>query len=264
MNPIIKWTFQLRRVSTIWWSIAVAAFIFINMVFYPTFKDQAAALEKSFANLPDAALQLFGGSADFFSPVGFLNSQIFFLMLPLLLTVLAISLGSSLLAREEQEMTVELLLARPVSRSKLLAAKILTGIAILTIVALVATLTTAVCNKVYHVDVNTSYILLASFDCWLLSLATGAIAFVLTCTGRARGAAIGFAALIGIGGYLISSLSGTVDWLKTPSKALPFHYYQPEAILRGTIDWAQMLFPLAIIVVCGLLSFVAFRRRDIG
>jgi ABC-type transport system involved in multi-copper enzyme maturation permease subunit len=103
--------------------MGVSIFIFINMIFYPTFKDQAAELQKSFESLPDAALQLFGGSSDFFSPVGFLNSQIFFLMLPLLLGILAISLGSSLLAAEERDSTIESLMARPISRTHLLLHK---------------------------------------------------------------------------------------------------------------------------------------------
>ncbi|MBI2368924.1 MAG: MFS transporter [Deltaproteobacteria bacterium] len=49
-------------------------------------------------------------------------------MLPLLLSVLTIGLGSRLLAKEESEGTLELLLARPVSRAKLLAAKAMAGL----------------------------------------------------------------------------------------------------------------------------------------
>lgn len=263
MKPITTWTMRMRRVSTIWWVIGVIAFIMINMVFYPTFKNDAAELEKSFANIPDSALQLFGGSADFFSPVGYLNSQIFFLMLPLLLSVLAIGLGSSLLAREEQDKTVEVLLAHPVSRGRLLAAKALAGWGITTIVSAAAILTIALSAKLFDVAVPVPNILLAGFDCWLLVLATGAIAFLLTCTGRARGAAVGLSALVAIGGYIIASLAGTVDWLKTPAKALPFNYYQPEAALRGHYDWSNILFPLAVIAICIALSYVAFRRRDL-
>lgn len=263
MNAVIKWTIWMRRWSTMWWSVAVAGFIFVNMVFYPTFKDQAAELEKSFADLPDAALQLFGGSADFFSPVGFLNSQIFFLMLPLMLTILAISLGSSLIAREEQDKTLELLLARSISRGRLLGAKALAGTLILSAVALAGIIVTIICAKIFGVDVGTVSILVAGLSCWLLALSTGAIAYLLTSTGRARSAALGIAALVGIGGYLISSLAGTVDWLKVPAKLFPFHYYQPEAILNGIYDWVYLLFPVAVIALCAVGAHLAFRRRDI-
>lgn len=265
MIPIVKWTLWQRRWSTIWWLVGLFVFIFINMVFYPTFKDSAAELEKSFASLPEAALQLFGGSSDFFSPIGFLNSQIFFLMLPLLLTMLAVSLGSSLIAREEQNLTIELLLARPVSRTRLLAAKIIAGTIILGIVSLVSLVTVVVTARMFELEgVPSSAIALASFNSFLLAYCTGAIAFLLAATGRARGAAIGIGAVIGIGGYLISSLAGTVDWLKAPAKALPFNYYQSEAILRETYHWTSALFFVAVIAACGILSYIAFRRRDIA
>jgi ABC-2 type transport system permease protein len=264
MKAISKWTIWQRRVSTVWWSIGVCGFLLVNMVFYPSFKDQAEQLQKSFENIPEAALQLFGGSSDFFSPVGFLNSQIFFLMLPLLLGILAISLGSSLLAREEQDRTIESLLARPVSRSGLLLGKSGAGTIILTIVTLVGLLTTLITAKIVDIAVPTMNIALATFACFVLALSFGAIAFMLTTIGKARGASIGIATLIALGGYLINSLSGTVSWLKIPSKLFPFHYYDPESILRGSFAWGNILFLLFVIVVCGAVSWFSFKRRDLA
>ncbi|HEX5744112.1 MAG TPA: ABC transporter permease subunit [Candidatus Saccharimonadales bacterium] len=265
MRQIVRWTVWQRRWSTFWWSLAVFGFIWLTLAVYPSFKDAGSALEKSFQNLPDAALALFGGSADFFSPVGYLNSQIFFLLLPLILTMLAVALGASLIAREEQDTTLETLLARPISRNNLLTAKIIAGTVVLAIVSLVGLLTTVVGARIYDLEaVPSSAVALASFNSFLLAYATGAIAFVLAATGRARSAAIGIGAFIGLGGYVIDSLAGTVHWLAGPSKAFPFHYFQSEAILRQTYDWSNALFFVAILSVCGVFSYVAFRRRDLG
>lgn len=263
MKPIIKWTVWQRRWSIIWWSIGIFSFIFINMIFYPTFKNEASELQKSFENLPDAALQLFGGSADFFSPIGFINSQIFFIMLPLLLGILAISLGSSLLAREEQDKTIEALLARPISRSRLLAGKTLAGLAILGIVSLVGFFTTLVTAKYVGLEVSDLSVAGATFACFMLAVSFGAVALLFTALGRARAASLGLASTIALGGYFISSLAGTVSWLEIPSKIFPFYYYQSEAIFRGTYNWANLMFPVAIIVGCGLISWMVFRKRDI-
>lgn len=264
MISIIKWTLWQRRISTIWWSIGAFGLIFINMIFYPTFKDQAAELQKSFESLPEAAVQLFGGSTDFFSAVGFLNSQIFFLMLPMILAILAIGLGSSLLGREEEDLTIEPILARPVSRSQFLAAKAISGIIVLAIVTGAALLTTIVTAKIVDLNVPISYMTLATLACFLLVLSVGAIAFLLSSLGRARPAALGIAAFVALGGYLISSLAGTVTWLTGPSKLFPFHYYNPEPILRGTFEWGNVFFPVALTVACAILSWVGFRRRDLS
>lgn len=264
MIQVIKQTLVQRKWSILWWSIGVFGLIFVNMIFYPTFRDQAAQLQKSFENLPDTAVQLIGGSTDFFSPVGFLNSQVMFFMLPLLLGILAIGLGSSVLAREEQDMTIEMLLARPISRTKLLNAKAISSIIILSIVTFIGLLTTLITARVVNLNIPIINIILATFTCFILVLSFWAIAFLLTAIGKTRGISLGIASLIAIGGYLVSSLAGTVNWLKIPSKLFPFHYYQPESVLRGTYSWPNLLFFILVLVLCLAFSIAAFRHRDIG
>lgn len=261
--PITRWTLRQRRTSTIWWSVAVSAFILLNMVFYPSFKDQAAELEKTFENLPSNAVQFLGGSTDFFSPVGFLNSQVFFIMLPMLLGILAVGLGASLLAREEQDGTIETLLARPVSRSNVLASKAMAGVIILAIVTICAGIATIVSGKAVGLSVSAWTITTGYLVCFILCLCFGAISFLLTALGKARGAAIGVGALAALGGYILTSLAGTVDWLGSVAKLTPFYYYQPEALLRGAYDWSNLLYYGVIIVVCATASWYVFNHRDI-
>lgn len=263
MRPIIKWTVWQRRWSIMWWCIGVTAFIVLNMVFYPSFKDQAAELQKSFTNIPDTAVQLIGGSTDFFSPVGFMNSQIYFLMLPLLLGILAISLGSSLVAREEQSRTAEALLSRPLSRSAFLLGKALAGFITLAIITLVSLGDILVIAKIVHLEMPTLNLVVVTGVCFLLALSFGAIAFVLAAIGRTRGGSLGIAAAFALGGYIISSLAGTVKWLKGPSYIFPFHYYHSEAILRGTFAWMPVLAIVAFTFVAAILSWATFRRRDL-
>ena len=263
MKPVVKWTLWQRRWSTLWWLLGISAFIFINMIFYPSFKNDADELQKSFENIPDTAVQLLGGSTDFFSPVGFLNSQIFFIMLPLLLGILAISLGSGLLAKEERDNTIEMLLARPISRNLLLTGKALSGLLILSIAAAFSLVVTVIIGKLVDLEVSAFRIVEVTFVCFLLALCWGSIAYVLSASGRARAASLGIATVIALGGYIISSLAGTVDWLKGISKVFPFHYYQSEAILRNSYDWLNISYFVAVIFVCGLASWLLFRRRDL-
>jgi beta-exotoxin I transport system permease protein len=264
MIPITRWTIYLRRISTFWWSAGVFSLTLLTLIFYPVFKGSAAQFEKSLQGLHGAAVGLLGGSTDFFSPVGYLNSQLFFLTLPMVLGILAIALGASLVGREEQDLTIETLLSRPVSRGKLLAAKAAAGIGILSFITFIEWLSTVVLSKLVKLDVPSHNITLAMIACWVLVLSFGAIAFLLTTVGRTRHAALGIAAAVAIGGYLVSSLSGTVKALKGPSHAFPFHYYRPLDILDGRFYWSDILVLLGVVVICGVLSYFAFRRRDIG
>jgi ABC-2 type transport system permease protein len=264
MKPLIKWGLWQRRWSIMWWSIGVLFFIFFNLIFYPSVRDQATQYNQIVSQIPQGARGLISDTADILSPTGYLSSQIFYSMLPLLLGFLAISLGSSLIGREEKEGTVELLLGRPISRAKLIVSKTVLGLIVLLGVGLIGVLSTAIMAKLVSLAVPFKNIVIAGLVCMMLALSWGAIAFMITMLGRgARSASIAVATLVAIAGYILTSLTDTAKWLVWPARFFPFHYYHPGEILNGIYHWQDLLFMTAVIVVCAVISVVAFRRRDI-
>ena len=265
MKPIIKWNFWQRRWSIFWWCVAIFVFIGLNLIFYPSIRDQAAQLNESLNQLPDAARSLFSDTADLLSPVGYLSSQVFYLMLPMLLGILTIGLGSSLLAKEENEGTIELLLARSLSRGSLLLGKIFAGLAILLAVGTIALVTTVGFSWGVDINVGLINIALASVMAMTMGLLFGAVAFYLTALGRwGRPASIGIAAAVAIGSYLVTSLVPLAQWLNWPAKFLPYHYYHPGDVLAGKFSAGNFLLLLSASLILGVLSWIAFRRRDTG
>jgi ABC-2 type transport system permease protein len=235
------------------------------MVFYPTIHNQTAQLDKSFNSIPASARALFTDTPDLFSPVGYLSSQLFYLMLPLLLTVLAIGLGSSLIAKEEDSRTIELLLSRPVSRQKLLAQKALAGASILAVVGLVSFVCTWAACELASLDVGAGAVGVATLYSVALAAVFGAIALLVASLGRwGRLASIGVAAMVGLVSYLVSSLVSVVGWLKWPAKFLPNHYYHPGEILHGSYEWWPLLGFGVVIAVCVGVAVLAFFKRDVG
>lgn len=262
MMSIVKWTIWQRRWSMLWWSIGIVSLVIVTLAFYPTIHDQAAQLNKSFGGLSNSTLALFGGT-DFFSPVGYLNSQLVYLMFPLLLAILGIGLGSSLIGREESDGTMELLLARPVSRTRLLNAKVLAGGLIILVVTAIGSAAIILMSKAVNLGIPLGYIAAACFACFMLILTFSSLAFLLAATGRGRGAALGISVVYALGGYIIGSLATSVHWLKTPSLIFPYHYYQTADILRGTFNWSSIIFFAVFTIVCVLLAWLSFRRRDV-
>jgi len=264
MRPIIRWTLQQRKSSIIWWCVGIIFFVFLTLVFYPTINSQSAQLNKSFDQIPQTAKQLFTDTSDLFSPIGYLSSQIFYLMMPLILGVLAISLGASLVGKEEHDTTIELLLARPISRTKLLLGKSLAGLAVVLIVGGTSIIFTAVMCRLVGLEVAVMYILEAGLLATLLALSLGVVAFMLTALGRAgRAAGIGLAAAFALGGYILASLSSSITWLRWPAKIFPFNYYHSSELLSGNYNWANAIYFVAVIVACLVISWLAFRRRDL-
>lgn len=262
---LLFWHVWQRRWFILWWTIGLCAFIALELSFYPAFKDQGQQLNEVIGKLPPAARALISGSGDYFSPIGYMSARVYYILLPLLLGIAAINIGNNVLTREERDGTLELLLARPVSRTKLITAKFLFLAGTVTFLGSVSGLCAMLLAKAVDIEVGIKHILAATVVCILLCICFGLTAFVFSAIGRiGRGLGLGIAVLVAFGGYIVSSLTQVAGWLKPVAKVLPFHYYQPDALFRGEYNWRMALYYAGYIVAAYIISVITFRRRDIG
>lgn len=262
---IVRWTLWQRRWSTFWWSVGSAAFIALVIIAYPPFRDQAAALNQSLDQLPQAVKSLVSDSNDFLSPVGYMSSNAYYLVLPILLGILAISLGSKLIAQDEQDHTIELLLSRPVSRGTLLAGRGVAGLVILGVVTGVTLAATLAFAALIDLGISFIDLTVVTLVTLLIALLFGMATFTLSALGKfGRTAGIGISTLLLVASYLFTSLSGTVHWLRWPAKLLPYNYFHPSEIMTGTIHWTEMGAMVTAVGLLSLIAYIGFRRRDIN
>lgn len=262
---VMKWEIRSRRWSALWWTIGIVAFNAINVGVYPSFRDQADQYDKIFSQMPETMRNMFSDTGEFMSPAGYLSGQIFYILLPLLFSILCIGLGASLIAREEQNRTIELLLARPISRGKLLLGKALAGLSVATTVGVLSGVLTAIMIALVGFEgITFVSVVITTMYTMLLCLLFGMIAFALTAVGAmGRGASIAAASLVAVAGYVITSLDKTVEWLRVPAKYFPYHYFKPAEFLQGNYNVRPAICFAAIILGLGVISWFAFRRRDI-
>lgn len=264
---IVRAELWQRRWSLLWWSVGVAALVGIDMLLYASVKDQVQQFEELNNRLSPTLRALFSDSGNFLQPAGFLSARVYYLLLPLLLSIFTIGLGANLIGREEQQGTLELLLARPVSRTKLLLSKLLAGGVAAGLLGIVALATAFVClGPSGLTGISHRALAVATLQAVLLSSLFGMIAFTLTALGRpARAGSVGIAALFAFASYIVTSLESTVHWLRWPATALPYHYYRPSEILAGTTGqkWTVIGFALTMVAMV-VISWIGFRRRDIG
>lgn len=267
MKPIFIWELRQRKSYFFWWTVVTISLITLLLLIYPSIHSQAAQLNKVLNQLPEAlrTLKTGGSNVDIASPIGYLNSQLYYLTLPLIQIIMAIGLGSSLLARDEQNHTLELLLARPVSRGKLLAAKALSGIVLTMGVAIISSIVTLWLAKIVNLHVSSAYLLLASLYSSLFSLSFGAIAFTLSAASTVTSRlSIPVTIVISFGGYLFASLSSLSHSIETPAKFLPYHYYNPTRILEGHVEPGLNIYLISILLLSLVISWLGFRKRDIN
>jgi ABC-2 type transport system permease protein len=264
MIPMIRWELRRHRSATIWWSVGVAALISLTILAYGSVHNQADQLNKAFGSL-SSSIGSFVGTTDMFSPTGYLNSQLYFVTLPILFIILSITLANGFLGKEETSRTLELLLARPISRSRLLAAKLIARALVMLIVGTVAAIITIICARAASIHLAAGNLLLANFGCVAFSGSFGMVAFALLATSlRTRRLAIVGAITFVLASYMLTSLAGLVKGLGGVAKLFPYHYYQPETLLGGHINSGFLIYTLALYVLGIGLAVVGFRRRDIA
>ncbi len=268
MRDIIIWELRRRRSAIIWWGLGSVLLSILILALYPSIRDQAHQLNQVINQLPQGLRGLKTGGAqtvDVADPVAFLNSQLFYATLPILWIILAITRGASILGREEQTKTLELLLARPVRRGGLLLGKALSFAIEFIIVAGVTLAAIIVAAPLCSLHVGWWHLFVTTAFTALFAFSFGLIAFSLeAASSLTKRAATAVAVFIGFGGYILASLSGLTDWLKGPAKFAPYHYFEPTALLRGNSVHGLDIYLIGVLVVCAAVAYFGFRHRDIA
>jgi ABC-2 type transport system permease protein len=264
MKPIINWELHRRRTLIIGWTLGIVAMIALTVLSYGSVRDQADELNKAFGDY-SSSIGSFVGTSDMFSPVGYMNSQLYFITLPILFIILCITLVNGLIGKEESHGTIELLLSRPISRTRLLGAKALSALTVLSIIGGITALVTILSAQAADMGLGAGNLLLATAGCIAFAGAFAAITFMLLAASvTTRRMAFVVSIALSLGSYLLTSLAGLVDWLEWPAKLLPYHYYDTNALINGHVPLGFVLYIGSIYLIAIVVSVIGFRRRDIN
>jgi ABC-2 type transport system permease protein len=252
--------------SLIWWSLGLVATVALVAVAYPTVRGNSE-LDKTFGNLPPSVQALLGldPANSLTSPAGYLNSQFYANLLPIILLVFAIGIASWAVAGDEAAGMLELLLANPVSRLRVAierAGLLVIMLAILTAVALAALAILAPpagLTKGLSVD----NIIAATVATGLLALVFAAVAFAVSAATGNRSLAASVAAALALAGFLIEGLGAQVKLLRPLRELSPWHWLLSSEPLSHGLVWQAWFLPLATSIVLMAAGTIVFLRRDL-
>jgi ABC-2 type transport system permease protein len=262
LRSVLLKTLRDQRRSLMWWVIGLVALIGVTVLFYPSLSD-APEFDELAEQMPEALLRAFaGGVADFTSPVGFLNSQLFVLMVPLLFLVFALSAGSGAIAGEEEKGTLDLLLSNPVKRRRVVMEKFTAMTVGISVLGLALWLGTAISAKAVGMDIGLGRVAEASLSATLLGLAFGAIALAVGCAFGKRALSIWVTAALGIAAYFLNAMGPIVDGLE--EKLSPFYYYLGADPLANGMDLSHAGVLIGLSAVALAVALITFERRDLS
>lgn len=266
-GTVVLWELRRRRNAIIWWTVGSVIMTAVIMSLFPSIRDQAEQMNKVINQLPAGLRELKAGSAgivDVGDPASFINSQLFYATLPIMWIILAITRGGAALGREEQSKTLELLLAQPLSRGRLLVAKFTSVTLELLIVGTASLAVVLAMAPMFDMNLSAGVLTAATVYTTLFSLSFGVIALALHAAGGVfKHIATPLAVTLGFGGYIITSLSGLTDWLDVPVTFMPYHYFNPLDVLNGKTPRGLLVYLIGVAVFCAMLAAIGFRRRDI-
>jgi ABC-2 type transport system permease protein len=254
---VLRKTLRDLRWQVFWYGFGLGLLGAFVVYIYPSYREQMANFE-----VPPA-LQALIGDADYTSGPGFLSAE-FFSWAPVLTVIFGIMAGTSLLAGEEVAGTLELLLARPISRTRLAVEKILGLIA--AIVAIAAAIYVGWLLSVPFVEIDVSLTRLAEATANLvpITLMFGLLALWCGVALAERKAATGLVTGVAVVTYFLNYLANLVDVLQPLRILSPFYYYDGTDVLQHGFDLPKLCVVCLLSLVFALLTLGSFQQREIG
>lgn len=257
-----------KRKTILGYSLGALGFIEMYVALFPAIQKQAVELNKMMEAFPKGFADAFGMDSTqlMFSKLeSYMSTEYFSFFWPILVTIMAISFANALCAGEIEKGTIELTIAQPVSRIKILLSRYLAGalsITILTLTSAYGILGAALVHNISYQLPNYATISLVGTLCGLAIFSIATFFSVLFSEkGRATMATTSIMLIM----YALNIISGLKESLKDLQYFSFFHFVNaPQTFGNNEIvKWAIPVFAGTIIVFL-LLSIWRFQKRDIA
>jgi ABC-2 type transport system permease protein len=255
-------TLREHRRSLLWWTLGLGALVALNVAFYPSVRDDPALSEYA-RDLPESVRALFaGGELDLASPAGYLNSQVFALLAPLLLLIFAIGAGSAAVAGEEERGTLDLVLAHPVRRRKYVFQRFLALTVLVVALTVVLLATVALGSRLVDLEIGFGKLVAASLSVGLLALLFAAVALAAGAIRAGRARAIAVAGGLAVAAWVFDGLARSVGALEGWRPLAPYYHALGQNPLREGAPWAGWALLVAATAIVVVLAATGLERRD--
>jgi len=255
---------KMNTRSIITWSATLAVLLLVFLSMFSVISVDMASFNKLMENYPPEMMAVFGLSGlDMGSILGFF--ALAFLFCQLCVSIQAANLGVSLVSIEERDLTADFLLAKPVSRVRILTAKLLaalTGLAISNAVVWICSLVFVNLFKgdnTYNANTLSLLLLTVTF-LQLFFLMVGLLISLLMKKVRSV-LPISMGLVFAL--YILSAF-GSSFGEDIFSYLTPFKYFEANAIIKtGALNMQLVPISLVVTLLAVVGSYWLYQRRDI-
>jgi ABC-2 type transport system permease protein len=197
---------------------------------------------------------------DLFSPSGFLHLE-FFSYMPIILGIMVVTSAAAMITRSEEEGSLELILAQPVSRSLVFWSRTLALILSIILILVIVWGGAAIGLELHEFDITQGQLVRPFFSLLSILMLFLSLALFLSMLLPTSGSASLTAGSLVIASFFISSLARIDENLEGINRFSPLKYYQGGAAVNGLkAEYLWLLFGLAVLFL--LLAWFFFVKRD--
>jgi ABC-2 type transport system permease protein len=256
--------FRTRLKSVLIWSLALTGLIFFYFSIFPSFAEQAELTNQLLAKFPPALLEAFGmNRMDLSTVLGFFCLVLVFLQL--CLAIQASNYGFGLVSIEENELTADFLLSKPVSRAKVLTSKLLAALSSLLVTDLVVGVASFAAIALFAgsrpYEPRTLLLLLISL--LILELFYVCVGLAISLLVKRVRSVTPYSLGLAFGTYVLNAFAGVFGDVKL-EYITPFKHLDPTYIVQhAALDTPLVLINAAISLLALGISCWLYIRRDI-
>lgn len=248
------------RKSTFFWSLGL--FLIVAMV-VALYDSMAQQYEKMLVDMPAGFEAVAGQIGSIGTPEGWLGVEVFGMVLPIALAIIGIGAGANAIGREEYSGTLELLLASPISRGRILFEKAGAIAVQLGLVAFATWFGVAFGVWFMSFEISLTSVFYATFSGWLLGMLFACVALTIQTVTGYRGLALGVGAALLVLGYFAHTLAPLIESIEIAQYFSPFYYYDARHVLTDGLVAGHAAVLAVTSAVLLAVSYVFFRRRDV-
>lgn len=250
-----------HRHGLVGWSIGMGVLVLTESLIWPSFKDMPD-IQKVFEQYPEYMQRLFDVES-MTSGLGFINAELFTLLLPALFLVYAIGRGARLVAGEEEDGTLDVLLVTPLSSTRILLEKALALVTCVLLLGVALYAVTLACSLAIGMGIGPGDAFSGCLSMVLLGCEFGLVALgVGAATGR-RSVAVAVPAALAVAAYVLYVAGLLVESVDPWQHLSPMEQALASGPLGGGLPLDFLWLALGCVVVT-LATLPTLDRRDIA
>jgi len=229
---------------------------------FPEFKSMLMEMVES-GNMD--SFNFVEGAEDMALYFGFLNIELYQIFWILILGILIGFISASIISREIEAKTIDLLMSNPISKKQIIIEKFLGLIPMILIINFSTFFAVCAITIAINEDINFGYLFMTHVVSTPYFLAVASIGMLISVIIDEKMKASIIMISIIVGMFVIKSIS-----IMSPNnKFLGYfsltHYFNPYDILKaGIVDAVGVVVLIVIVLECLLLTMFIFERRDIN